>query len=92
MIMITVTILALVLVYKSFCNTVCIYMVMQIKLVVVVEGKMRAQEIPRMSEKYHRKQVSEWNKVEMVFHQWIAFDVTARPAARDKIKQQTEGA
>ena len=36
MIMITVTILALVLVYKSFCNTVCIYMVMQIKLVVVV--------------------------------------------------------
>ena len=26
----------LVLVYKSFCNTVCIYMVMQIKLVVVV--------------------------------------------------------
>ena len=34
--MITVTILALVLVYKSFCNTVCIYMVMQIKLVVVV--------------------------------------------------------
>ena len=33
---ITVTILALVLVYKSFCNTVCIYMVMQIKLVVVV--------------------------------------------------------
>ena len=36
MIMITVTILALVLVYKSFCNTVCIYMVMQIKLVVVL--------------------------------------------------------
>ena len=36
MIMITVTILALVLVYKSFCNTVCMYMVMQIKLVVVV--------------------------------------------------------
>ena len=36
MIMITVTILALVLVYKSFCNTVCIYLVMQIKLVVVV--------------------------------------------------------
>ena len=36
MIMITVTILALVLGYKSFCNTVCIYMVMQIKLVVVV--------------------------------------------------------
>ena len=35
-IMITVTILALVLDYKSFCNTVCIYMVMQIKLVVVV--------------------------------------------------------
>ena len=34
--MITVTILALVLVYKSFCDTVCIYMVMQIKLVVVV--------------------------------------------------------
>ena len=36
MIMITVTILALVLAYKSFCNTVFIYMVMQIKLVVVV--------------------------------------------------------
>ena len=36
MIMITVTILALVVVFKSFCNTVCIYMVMQIKLVVVV--------------------------------------------------------
>ena len=36
MIMITVTILALVLVYKSFCNTVCSYMVMQIRLVVVV--------------------------------------------------------
>ena len=40
MIMITVTILALVLVYKSFCNTVCIYMVMQIKLVVVVVGAL----------------------------------------------------
>ena len=36
MIMIIATILALVLVYKSFCNTVCIYMVMQIKLGVVV--------------------------------------------------------
>ena len=34
MIMITVTNIALV--YKSFCNTVCIYMVMQITLVVVV--------------------------------------------------------
>jgi len=49
----------------------------------VIEGKMRAQEIPRMSEKYHRKQASEWNKVEKVFHQCIAFDATARPAARD---------
>ena len=35
MIVITVTILALVLVYKSFCNTV-LFMVMQIKLVGVV--------------------------------------------------------
>ena len=34
--MIMITSLALVLVYKSFCNTVCIYMVMQIKLVVDV--------------------------------------------------------
>ena len=39
--------------------------------------------MPRMSEKYHRKQASEWNKVEKVFHQCIAFDATARPAVRD---------
>ena len=38
----------------------------------VIEGKMRGQEMPRMSEKYHRKQASEWNKVEKAFHQCIA--------------------
>ena len=48
MIMITVTILASVLVYKSFCNTVCIYMVMQIKLVVVVVVAFHAS---RMTQK-----------------------------------------
>ena len=49
----------------------------------VIEGKMRAKEMPRISEMYHREQASEWNKVEKAFHQCIAFDATARPAARD---------
>ena len=49
----------------------------------VIEGKMRRREIPRMSEKNHRKQASEWNKVEKVFHHCIVFDASARPAARD---------
>lgn len=49
----------------------------------VIEGKMRGRERPRMSEKYNRKQASEWNKVEKAFHQCIVFDASARPAARD---------
>ena len=49
----------------------------------VIAGKMRAQEIPRISEKYHQKQASEWNKVEKVFHQCIVFNAIARPAAWD---------
>ena len=49
----------------------------------VIEGKMPGREIPRMSEKYHRKQASKWNKVEKAFHQCVVFDASARPAARD---------
>ena len=49
----------------------------------VIEGKMRGRERPRMSEKYNRKQASEWNKVEKAFHHCIVFDASARPAARD---------
>jgi len=56
----------------------------------VIEGKMRAQEMPRMSKKYHRKQASEWNKVEKVFHQCITFDATARPAAARDIQRLLE--
>ena len=49
----------------------------------VIEGKMRGREIPRMSEKYHRKQASEWNKVEKAFQECVVFDAPARPAALD---------
>ena len=49
----------------------------------VIESKLRVKKKPMMSKKYHRKQATEWYKVEKAFHQCVAFDATARPAANE---------